>query len=67
MSIGAIIFTAFNFSQAAIRKVELLCFVVNSESIRSEHIYTNDHFYIVPSQCGAHDAWPLLVPVSPEH
>lgn len=67
MSVGAVIFTSFNLAQASIRKIQLLCFMVNGESVRSEYIRANDDFHIVPSKRGAHDTGPLLVPIGPEH
>lgn len=67
MSVGAVIFTAFNFAQAAVRKIQLFRFMVNCESVRSEYICANDDFHVIPCKSGAHDTWALLVPVGPKH
>lgn len=67
MSLGAVIFTSFNLAQGAIGEIQLLCFMVNGETVRSEYICANDDFHIVPRKSGAHDTGPLLVPIGPEH
>lgn len=67
MSVGAVIFTAFNFSQAAVREIQLFCFMVNRESVWSEHICANDDFHVIPCKSGAHDTGALLVPIGPKH
>lgn len=67
MSVGAVIFTAFNFAQAAVREIQLFCFMVNCESIRSEYVCANDDFHVIPCKSGAHDTGALLVPIGPKH
>lgn len=67
MSVGAVIFTAFNFAQAAIREIQLFCFMVNRESVWSEYICANDDFHVIPCKSGAHDTGALLVPIGPKH
>lgn len=67
MSVGSVIFTAFNFAQAAIREIQLFRFMVNCESVRSEYICANDDFHVIPCKSGAHDTGALLVPIGPKH
>lgn len=66
-SVGAVIFTTFNFAQAAVREIQLFCFMVNCESVRSEYICANDGFHVIPCKSGAHDTGALLIPIGPKH
>lgn len=67
MSLGAVIFTSLNLAQGAVREIQLLCFMVNGETVRSENIRADDDFHIVPRKSGAHDTGALLVPIGPKH
>lgn len=67
MSVGAVIFTAFNFAQAAVREIQLFCFMVNRESVWSEYICANDDFHVIPCKSRAHDTGALFVPIGPKH
>lgn len=67
ISAGTVVVTSLNFAQGSIGKVELLRFVVHSQSIGCQDVSTDDNPHVLARQGGSHDAGSLLIPVGPKH
>lgn len=67
ISAGTIVVTSLYFTEASIRKEELLGLVVDGQSVGREYIRTYDNPHVFACQGGSHDAGPLFVPVGPKH
>ena len=67
ISVRTVVVTSLDAAQASVREVQLLCLVVDGESVGGQDVSAGDDPQVVAGQGRPHDAGPLLVPVGPKH